>query len=303
MKATDGGEVVPMKRSRAVALVEEVLGRLVEGQKERPLNLVREVYVFGSFARGALEPGDVDLDVEFDKDWAWSSAAVDAMSAGRDPYLPLRRPLVGGKRSVQFMFNGHEAADFPMTLLWRRGDDLSTALERLYEIKENPAAGRAERHAMLPQFEGLDKWLNRFYREHFIAAIDSGAIAVERLSLPEAAVRHLQHPVVEEHLWNRWSETSPLRRSAGAVFAYYIDRGIDPELMNLHGEKVTLGKKPYYYAGFELRYLRSMQWAFAEDGGREWIEVVHPVKRGEIHALRFLPVSAERFSALDWLRG
>ncbi|WP_406429150.1 nucleotidyltransferase domain-containing protein [Streptomyces sp. NBC_00147] len=26
-----------------------------------PLNLVEEIYVFGSYARGALEPGDVDL--------------------------------------------------------------------------------------------------------------------------------------------------------------------------------------------------------------------------------------------------
>lgn len=289
-----------MERSRAVALVEEVLGHLLEGQGERPLSLIREVYVFGSFARGALQPGDVDLDVEFDKDWEWSSAFVDAISEGRDGYIPLRRPLVGRKRGVQFIFNGLERADFPMTLLWRRGDDLNTALKRLHEIKADPAAGRAERHAMLPQFEGLDRWLPRFHREHFVEAIDSGAIVVERLTLAEPEFRHLQHPVVEEHLWGRWSESSPLYRSAGAVFAYLIDRGVDPAQLRLHGRDVRVGETPYY-AGFELRYLRGMQWALSEGGGREWIEVVHPVKRGDLHALRVVPGSVSKLNQLKWL--
>lgn len=44
-----------MERQRALALTEDVLERLVEGQGEWPLRLVREVYVFGSFARGALQ--------------------------------------------------------------------------------------------------------------------------------------------------------------------------------------------------------------------------------------------------------
>jgi predicted nucleotidyltransferase len=31
-----------------------------------PVDLVRELYVFGSIARGALRPGDVDLNIEYD---------------------------------------------------------------------------------------------------------------------------------------------------------------------------------------------------------------------------------------------
>ncbi|GAA2709654.1 hypothetical protein [Actinoplanes palleronii] len=290
-----------MERSRAVALIEELLGHLLEGQGERPLSLIREVYVFGSFARGALQPGDVDLDVEFDKDWAWSSAFVDALSAGHDGYLALRRPLAGRRRGMQFMFNGHEAADFPMTLLWRRGDDLSTALARLHEIKPDPTAGRAERHAMLPQFEGLDRWLPRFVRAHFVEAIDRGAITVERLTLPDAEPRHLAHPVVDEHLWMRWPPTSPLYRSAGAVFAYLIDRGVDPAGLVLHKRKVGRGATPYF-ASFAMSYLRGIPWALTEGGGREWIEVVHPVKRGELHALRVLPASVPKLKELDWFR-
>ncbi|MBB2943312.1 hypothetical protein FB565_003025 [Actinoplanes lutulentus] len=284
-----------------MALVEEVLGRLVDGHGEWPLSLVREVYVFGSFARGALQPGDVDLNVEIDRDDRWRAWFIDAMTAGHDPYVRFRQAFVGRKRLVQFMFSGLDGADFPMTLLWRRGDDLNTALGRLAEIKADPDAGRAERHAMLPQFEGLDHWVSRFHREHFVAAIDSGAITVERVTLAEAEPRHLAHPVVEDHLWDRWPTTSPLYRAAGAVFAYLIDRGVDPAKLHLHGKDVRAGKTPYY-AGFSLRYLRAMQWCFTDYGGREWIEVVHPTKRGDIHALRVLPASVEKLKELEWLR-
>jgi hypothetical protein len=46
-----------------------------------------------------------------------------------------------------------------MTLLWHKGDTLQTALERLNAIQPDPAAGRALREAMLPEFEGLDQWI------------------------------------------------------------------------------------------------------------------------------------------------
>lgn len=290
-----------MERSRAVELVGDVLRRLIEEQDEWPLSLVREVYVFGSFARGALQPGDVDLDVEIERDQRWANWFVNAMSAGHDPYVRLRQPLVGRKRLVQLMFGGHEDADFPMTLLWRRGDDLDLALSRLNEIKPDPEAGRAERDAMLPQFEGLDRWLPRWHREHFISAIDTGAITVERVTLPDAEPRHLSHPVVEEHLWGRWQPTSPLYRAAGAVFGYLIDRGIDPSQLHLHGKDVRAGDTPYY-AGFSLRYLRAMQWCFTDYAGREWIEVVHPTRTGAIYGLRVLPRSIPKLKELHWMR-
>jgi hypothetical protein len=55
-----------MRRQRAVALVEQFLRELDAAQDEWPVRVVTEVYVFGSFARGAIEPGDVDIDVEYD---------------------------------------------------------------------------------------------------------------------------------------------------------------------------------------------------------------------------------------------
>lgn len=185
-----------------------------------------------------------------------------------------------------------------MTLLWRRGDELETALARLRAIEVDPAAGRAERHAMLPQFEGLDRWLPRYLREHFVAAVDAGAISIERLVLPDAEVTH---SLACEHLQQRWSAASPLYRAGRAVFANLISRGIDPALVNLHGRRAGPAATPYF-AGFSLRYIRGMQQCLVEYGGKEWIAVVHPTARGPINALRIRPASIARLVQLAWLK-
>jgi len=52
-----------LKRDRATQLLEEILGHLVTGGEW--LDLVDDVYVFGSYARGAPEPGDIDIAVEY----------------------------------------------------------------------------------------------------------------------------------------------------------------------------------------------------------------------------------------------
>jgi predicted nucleotidyltransferase len=58
----------------------------------RYLGRVREVWIFGSYARGALEVGDVDLAVEFDqtKDEAGRWFAT-LMAGGFDHLGTLRR--------------------------------------------------------------------------------------------------------------------------------------------------------------------------------------------------------------------
>ncbi len=70
-----------MKRSEATKRIEGLLARVVGGEGSYLLR-VREVWIFGSYARGALEVGDVDLAVEFDqtKDEAghWFATLVKA---------------------------------------------------------------------------------------------------------------------------------------------------------------------------------------------------------------------------------
>lgn len=229
-----------VERARAAALTEEVLTRLVECQDEWPLRLVSEVYMYGSFARGAQQPHDVDLDVEFDQsDERWISTVIRSLTNGRDPGVEFRKLLVGRKRGVEFAFNNREEADYDMTLLWQRGEDLDTGLARMRAIKPAPSAGRAQRDAMLPEFEGLDRWLPRPYRETLSAAIACEAITLERLVLPDSEI---EHPLALDHLRRRWSRASPLYRAGAAVFAYLIQRGIDPAQVHLHGRDVGTPK-------------------------------------------------------------
>lgn len=61
---------------------------------------------------------------------------------------------------------------------------------------------------MLPQFEGLDEWIPRPYREALIAAVDSGAITVERSVISDGIVASDQ---AREHLAHRWQPTGRLR--------------------------------------------------------------------------------------------
>jgi hypothetical protein len=281
-------------------LTEGVIGQLVDAQDQWPLKLVREVCVFGSFARGALQPGDVDLYVDFDgKDERWTSTWLEALSYGYDPRRVFRQALVGRKRGVQFVFERPDIAETEMILLWGRGDDLPTALARLHAIKEDPLAGRAERDAMLPQFEGMDHWLPLYCREGLIAAVGSGALRVERLVLED---RDISDSLALEHMDERWPPTSPLYRAARSVFAYLFDRGVDPAEVHLHGREVHSPVTPFF-AGFQLRYFRAVHRCLTEFQGREWIEVVHPTRRGEVLALRLLPGSPEKLEALDWLPG
>lgn len=72
----------------------------------RYLPRVREVWIFGSYGRGALEVGDVDLAVEFDqtKDEAgrWFASL---MAGGFDHLGALRRELRGNQRVLEIHFN------------------------------------------------------------------------------------------------------------------------------------------------------------------------------------------------------
>jgi hypothetical protein len=96
---------------------------------------VREVWIFGSYARGALEVGDVDLAVEFDqtKDEAGRWIAT-LMAGGFDHLGALRRELRGNQRALEIHCNELDdprKEGFEPQLLWRRGGSLEGARARL----------------------------------------------------------------------------------------------------------------------------------------------------------------------------
>jgi hypothetical protein len=51
---------------------------------------------------------------------------------------------------------------------------------------------------MLPGFDGLDRWIPKPYRERLAMALDTGAITLQRLELPEATVTD---PAAQDHRW------------------------------------------------------------------------------------------------------
>ena len=285
-----------MKRERALLLLANVLRALDEGQAEWPMSLVTELYVFGSFARGALEPHDVDVDVELKPDWRWSTYFANCLAKGRDPNAPLKRTLTGGKRGCQFQFNFHERADFSMTLLWHKGDTLQAALERLHAIQPDPTAGRAPREAMLPELEGLDQWIPLAFRETLANAVSSQAITIERYVLTEGTIASAH---VREHLLYRWQVTSPLYRAASAVITDWQTRGIDPGQGHLHGRDIRDRDTPYF-AGFSLRYFNAIPACLTEYGGLEWLEVIHPTRTKPLDALRIRPHDRSRLDQASW---
>ena len=94
-----------MRRTEATKRIRDLLERVVNGDG-RYLPRVREVWTFGSYARGALEVGDVDLAVEFDqsKDEAGRWFAT-LMAGGFDRLGALRRELRGNQRALEIHFN------------------------------------------------------------------------------------------------------------------------------------------------------------------------------------------------------
>ena len=146
--------------------------------------------MFGSFARGALEPHAVDIDVEHAVDKRWAEHFAACVAYGRNPNSVLKRPLTAGHRGCEFQFNYRGRANFEMTPLWRRGDTLEVALGRVAAIQLDPEARRAPREAMLPEFEGLDRWIPLPLRQALIRAVSEEAITIERIVLPDGRAVH-----------------------------------------------------------------------------------------------------------------
>jgi hypothetical protein len=132
--------------------------------------------------------------------------------------------------------------------------------------------------------------------ERLIAALDSGAVGVERLDLPDAAPND---PTARRHVARRWAPTSPLHRAAHAVLADLERRGIDPCALHLHGQDVEHPVTPYF-AGFQLRYFRAIPQCLGEHHGVEWTEVVHPTRTRPLHALRITPRRADLLTDAYW---
>ncbi len=270
-----------MKRDRANQLIEELLVRVMTGGW--PQDLVTELRLFGSYARGALEPHDVDIDIEYVPDERWKQEAVSALLSGGNPMASLRRALVGRSRGVALTDNLRARVDdIEMLLLWRRGESLQQARDRLDAIAPDPTAGRAERDSMLPAFEGLERWLARPVRELLVGLVEARAITIIQVDLADADVHDAR---AREILDERWQPDSPLHRAATAALASLEARGVSPRVVHLQGRDIEHEDTPHF-VGLQCRNIMSMPWCLGEHRSEEWLEVPRPTKTKPLLALR-----------------
>lgn len=273
-----------MKRDRATSLLNDMLNRLEEGGW--PLELVDEILVFGSYARGALNPADVDVVVEHRTDDRLTSEFLHALSYGRDASASMKRALKGNSRGLQIHFRERktlEAEGFELTTLWTRGEPVAAARTRLAAITPDPAAGRAPRDHMIEAFDGIDRWVPRPVRIVLTDLVDRKAATVRQLQLDDA---HPSHPAALEAL-ARWSDTSPLRRAAAAVLAHLETDARPLDSVYLHGDPVIGSRYSdtawHTGVGFGWRHYDSITHHLQQ--GTDWFEVVRPTRTQPLHAL------------------
>jgi Nucleotidyltransferase domain len=190
---------------------------------------VREVWIFGSYARGALEVGDVDLAVEFDqtKDEAGRWIAT-LMAGGFDHLGALRRELRGYQRALEIHCNELDdprKEGFEPQLLWRRGGSLEGARARLAGLAPDAHAQRAARDTVHPLLADIEKLIPRPARQEFSLFMWAGWLDAKLVELPpEQAANAATCRRFVEH----WSESNPRFRAAHAVASYLEREGVAP---------------------------------------------------------------------------
>lgn len=278
---------------RLIAIVERAAagGELCE--------LVEEIHVFGSYARGALQPRDLDLSVSYKLTAAESRKWVEALLGGCDRTLDLRRALRGAWRSVEIQFNNVDdlrRAGFDPTLVWRHGEPVDTARERLAGFREDTKAGTAPRDPVIAPLVGLGRYVARPHREQLALLDHLALIRIERLELDHSAPNGR---LARLRIQARWSETNPKIRAVRTAAAWLERQGYEPNFArnNLcsdqtnpdeHGRQVA--KAVCYFGGGWIGEATGM----LGSGSDEALVVLNPSSRNAVLiGLRFMRLTSQ----------
>jgi len=259
---------------------------------------VRQVWSFGSYARGALEVGDVDLAVEFDqtKDEAGRWVAT-RLAGGFDHLGALRRELRGNQRALEIHFNELDdlrKEGFEPRLLWRRGDSLEEARARLAALTPDASAQRAARDTVHPLLTDVEKLIPRPARQEFSLFMWAGWLDAKLVELP---LEQAANAVTRRRFADQWSESNPRFRAAHAVASYLEREGIAPlsaggtvysdERENLDAERDYWQPRVAVHFGAKL-----LQWAMLDfgQGTPRVLVVLNPAARTQ--TLRALDMRA-----------
>jgi hypothetical protein len=299
-----------VKRSEATRRIEGLLKRVANGEG-RYLPRVREVWIFGSYARGALEVGDIDLVVEFDqtKDEAGRWFAT-LMAGGFDHLGALRRELRGNQRALEIHFNELDdlrKQDFEPQLLWRRGDSFEESRVRLAALVPDPSAQRAARDTVHPLLAGVEKLIPRPARQEFSLFMWAGWLVAKLVELPP---QQAANAVTRRRFAEQWSESNPRFRSAHAVASYLEREGIAP--LSAGGtvysdERETLdAERDYWQPRVVVHFgAKLLQWAMFDfgQGTPRVLVILNPTARKQTLRALDMRATADREEFFQFQHG
>lgn len=179
---------------------------------------VREVYVFGSYARGALEPGDLDLLVVHDRATPEYEAAaikhftdrglsdIGAICKSVDKFrADMSRVFRTPGERVQILLTselsyvvGAESRikESDLVLLWSQSD--RDWQEKLGAIREDAAAGRAPRNHIIPLSRLHDRVKTM---EEVVGMIADGQLLFGRISIDKVPNQLNDYHLRKLSLW------------------------------------------------------------------------------------------------------
>jgi hypothetical protein len=245
-------------RARATQKLKEVLRRV--GAEEPPVDRVRELWAFGSFARGAPEVGDVDLYILVDEPRTPQRFSLDLIYDRRRPFADQIAAMgCGGSSFVSVQ--GHPVFDAPgepasperlasaaasaaqwvpvkepiirhivtgeplagpFLLLWARGDELDWALKRLHGIAERPDAGRHERTTTVPLLDDLSGNLGLETSFALAAQVRRANIACRAYLLHHAQAPATARRALAERYFNPARKAPSIREIAGSAALHHL---------------------------------------------------------------------------------
>jgi hypothetical protein len=273
-----------MPGENATAALAALLERICAGGAHA--DCVTAVYAFGSYARGALTVGDVDVDVEYDARLhpAVERELVDNVVVGRDWNTPFRKALKPA-RALQVIFIKVEMIAEPV-LVYERGDTLGQALARVEAIAPDPAAGRAERDAVHRAIEPVAEDLARPTGILLTELLAAGLLTVDIIGLADADEDELadRHFVTQIRL--RWrSAASPLARAARAAGAHLQALGVDLADVALMPRSVLDPQDSRWAVDCRETNLRRLVVYLGYNGISDGLFVLYPARRRPPRAL------------------
>lgn len=285
-------------RERATGYLLELLERICASGKY--LDCITAIHAFGSWSRGAIEVGDVDLNISYDHglDDEVSHELVRRLATGRDWNTPFRKALKR-RRALHIMFNQLEMVGEPV-LVYERGDNIEVATARVRSIAENPEAGQAARESVHPVLEPVADALSRPSLILMTEMATRGYVDIELIDLPDADLSEISDIEYRRFVRRRWASTSPLARAATAAGAYIQGHGIKLAEVVVLGGRASGHEEHHVVWAIEAREgrLRDFVW-YLGAGVKNWLYVVRPARRRPMRALHLVASDSEAIERIE----